>query len=207
MRIKICGLFREEDVGYVNRAGVDYAGFVFADSRRQVSHALAMHLRRRLDEGIVPVGVFVNAFCEDIVALYRDGIIGMAQLHGTEDDGYIARLKEASLDGGNLEPIPVIKTILGDELSKGTGPVSRADYYLVDSGSGSGKTFDWNLLESRHFSKPWFLAGGINVDNIERATTFNPFAIDVSSGAETDGVKDPEKILRLATMAKKGNAL
>jgi len=207
VRIKICGLFREEDVGYVNRTGVDYAGFVFADSRRQVSHALAMRLRRRLDEGIVPVGVFVNAACEDIVALYRNGVIGMAQLHGTEDDGYIARLKEASLDGGNLEPIPVIKTILGDELSKKTGPVSRADYYLVDSGSGSGKTFDWNLLGSQHFSKPWFLAGGIHVDNIERACAFNPFAIDVSSGAETDGVKDPEKILRLATMTKKGNAL
>ena len=207
MRIKICGLSREEDIDYVNEAGVDYAGFVFANSRRQVSHALAMQLRRRLDEGIVPVGVFVNALCEDIVALYRNGVISIAQLHGTEDGEYIARLKEASLGGGNVEPIPVIKTILGDELPKGIGLSSQIDYYLVDSGSGSGKTFDWNLLGSQHFSKPWFLAGGINVDNIERAMSFNPFAIDISSGAEKDGVKDLEKILRLVTVAKKGNAL
>ena len=226
MKIKICGIFREQDIDYINEARPDYCGFVFAESKRQVSPAQAARLRRRLAEGVVPVGVFVNAPIEDITALYRDGVINIAQLHGDEDETYIARLKKAT---GNT-PIPVIKVIKSESLKKYTqsyiehgvdtnkginttmsgfslGIKSRADYYLYDSGEGSGESFDWKLLEYIKPNKPWFLAGGINLDNIEQAMAINPFGIDISSGAETDGVKDRKKILQLVATIRKGKTI
>ncbi|MDR2921772.1 MAG: phosphoribosylanthranilate isomerase [Treponema sp.] len=208
MKIKICGLFREQDIDYVNEARPDYAGFVFAESKRKISRAFAARLRRRLSGGIIPVGVFVNAPAADIAALYRENIIAIAQLHGTEDGEYIARLKEASAAGGN-RPVEVIKTVRSAELEKNIPPAAGAEYYLIDSGAGSGKTFNWELLNSTGMNahktaKPWFLAGGIGLDNIERAMTFSPYALDVSSGAETDGIKDRDKIVQLVLMVKKG---
>ena len=201
MRIKICGLFRELDIEYINEARPDYSGFVFAESRRQVSPAFAARLRQRLADGIVPVGVFVNAPIKDIAALYHDGVISIAQLHGGEDKAYIAALKEES--GLGSAPIPVIKVIKSEELERGIPQTAGADYYLFDSGAGSGKTFNWDILNQHNFAKPWFLAGGIGPDNITQAMARNPFAVDISSGAETDGVKDREKILQLTAMAKK----
>jgi phosphoribosylanthranilate isomerase len=207
VKIKICGLFRNEDIDYVNEAEVDYVGFVFATSRRQIAPTQASHLRQRLAKDIVPVGVFVNAASESITALYHDGVISIAQLHGTEDDEYITRLKDASTSGGRLMPVPVIKTVMSIDLEKGTPLPTQADYYLVDSGSGSGKTFNWDILNQCKFSKPWFFAGGINIENIGNAMAFNPFAVDISGGAETDGVKDRAKILQLTAIARKGNKI
>ena len=201
MHIKICGLFREEDIDYVNEARPDYAGFVFAESRRKVSQEFAARLRHRLSDDIVPVGVFINAPFVDIAALYRENVIAIAQLHGTENDDYIARLKAASAEGGR-KPVEVIKTVQSAELEQNT-PVA-ADYYLIDSGAGSGRSFNWELLNSFKFEKPWFLAGGVSLDNIEQAMAFNPFALDISSGAETDGIKDREKIVQLVSMVRKG---
>jgi len=204
MKIKICGLFHDEDVDYVNEARPDYAGFVFAESRRKVSPSFAAQLRRRLADEIVPVGVFVNAPVADIIALYCENVIAIAQLHGTEDGEFIARLKEASATGG-VKPIEVIKTIKSAELEKNAPPAAGADYYLIDSGAGSGKAFDWALLNSagmKSLKKPWFLAGGIGLGNIEQAMALNPFALDVSSGAETDGVKDREKTVQLVSIVK-----
>jgi len=202
MRIKICGLFREQDIDFANEAHPDYIGFVFAESRRQVSFAFAERLRSRLADGIVPVGVFVNAKIEDIAALYQNGIISIAQLHGTEDAEYILRLKEAA--GSNKEAVPVIKTIICKTSEKLTFPVLNSDFYLIDSGAGSGKLFNWELLKRQRFEKPWFLAGGVNIDNIEEAIALNPFAVDISSGAETDSIKDRLKILQLIEAARKG---
>jgi len=210
-------LFREQDIDYLNEARPDYCGFVFAVSKRQVTATQAASLRRRLAEGITTVGVFVNAPIEEITALYRDGVIAIAQLHGDEDEDYIARLKQTT---GNT-PIPTIKVIKSKTLfsllsslspcnSKlSTGQQSSvvspsSDYYLIDSGAGSGETFDWELLNTFNIDKPWFLAGGINLNNIKQAMAINPYAIDVSSGAETDGVKNREKILQLVTMVRKG---
>jgi phosphoribosylanthranilate isomerase len=201
MKIKICGISRGEDVDSLNEAMPDYTGFVFASSKRKVSPAQASKLRRRLAVGIAPVGVFVDAPVEDILALYFDGVISLAQLHGNEDENYINRLKEASAKSG--VPVPVIKVIRGGELARGTPLNTEADYYLIDSGAGSGLSFDWNVLNSCQFDKPWFLAGGINADNIEQAMSFKPFCIDVSGGAETDGVKDREKIVQLTSMVRK----
>ena len=201
MRIKICGLFREEDIDYVNEARPDYAGFVFAKSKRQVSAVLAQYLRFRLADGIVPVGVFVNAPVAEAAALYHNGTISIAQLHGGEDEGYISRLKKACAADSKRPPIKIIKVIKSDDLKNGI-PATTADYYLIDSGAGGGRSFDWQRLNSVQFQKPWFLAGGIDIKNIEQAAALNPFAVDISSGAETDGVKDREKILQLVTIIK-----
>jgi phosphoribosylanthranilate isomerase len=222
LKIKICGLFRELDIDYVNEARPDYIGFVFAESKRQVSPAFAVQLRRRLSDEIIPVGVFVNAPIRDIAGLYHENTIAIAQLHGNEDDEYIARLKEASAAGGKT-PIPVIKTVIishePHELYLSKLPVvcddflgtlsNLIDYLLVDSGAGSGKAFNWELLNSAGMNaqkgaKPWFLAGGIDPGNIGQAMIFNPYALDVSSGAETDGVKDREKIVQLVSFVRKG---
>ena len=194
---------RDQDITYINEARSDYAGFVFAPSRRQVSPAQAERLRQKLDPGIIPVGVFVNAPIAEIAALHRSGIIDIAQLHGTEDEEYIVQLKDEC-------GVPVIKVIFttnhtntheqNEIISSCRSWLyysSNSDYYLFDSGAGSGKTFDWDLLGTQNIDKPWFLAGGINLDNIEKAMAFNPFAVDISSGAETEGVKNREKILEL----------
>ena len=179
MKIKICGLFREDDICAANEAMPDYIGFVFAPSRRQVTFKQAENLRKRLDDGIVPVGVFVNSPIEDILALYQAGVISIAQLHGGEDEGYIARL-----------PMPVIKAVKPYESRQ-----TRADVLLLDSGAGSGRAFDWARIG--RIEKPWFLAGGVSLENIDEAMKYKPYAIDVSSGAETDGLKDRKKIIAL----------
>jgi len=204
MRIKICGLFRNEDIDYVNEARPDYVGFVFAKSKRQVSAVLAQYLRFRLANDIVPVGVFVNAPIAEIVSLYRNGTISIAQLHGNEDEGYISRLKKNCFTDSKQPSIRVIKAIKSEDLKNGI-PSTGADYYLIDSGAGTGQTFNWEQLNSLKFEKPWFLAGGIDIKNVNQAIALNPFAVDISSGAETDGLKDREKILQLTTIVRKGN--
>ena len=204
MRIKICGLFREEDIDYVNEARPDYIGFVFAQSKRQVSAPLAQYLRFRLASEIIPVGVFVNAPINDIAALFHNGVISIAQLHGDEDESYITQLKNKCETNNKNEQLKVIKTIKSTELEKKIIPPANADYYLFDSGAGSGKSFDWKTLKSKKINKPWFLAGGIDIKNIEQAISLNPFAVDVSSGAETKGIKNRKKILELIA-AVKGN--
>jgi len=205
VKIKICGLFREQDIDFVNEARPDYVGFVFAESKRQVFPAFAAQLRRRLSGELIPVGVFVNAPIADIVALYNDNVIAIAQLHGMEDDEYITQLKEASAVDGN-KPVEVIKTVKSAELEKNTPIAAGADYYLIDSGAGSGKAFNWELLNSPRVeainAKPWFLAGGVDIGNIEQALGYAPYALDVSSGAETDGIKDREKIIQLVSIVR-----
>jgi phosphoribosylanthranilate isomerase len=205
MKIKICGLSRDQDIDYVNEARPDYCGFVFAASKRQVSPAQAANLKQHLADGIAAVGVFVNAPIENIAALYRDSVIDIAQLHGEEDEQYIARLKKVTGD----TPISIIKVIKPSPHSSFFIPHSpfSTDYYLLDSGFGSGETFDWGLLNSLTIDKPWFLAGGINLNNIGQAIAVNPFGIDVSSGAETDGIKDRAKILQLVTAIRKGKTV
>jgi len=203
MRIKICGLFRDEDIDYVNEARPDYAGFVFAGSKRQVSAPLAQYLRFRLADGIIPVGVFVNVPIAEVEQMYRNGVISVAQLHGSEDESYISALKK-KCNTGNSTPIKIIKVIKSGELKQQI-PATGADYYLIDSGAGTGKSFNWELLNPKKINKPWFLAGGIDLKNIEQAMDLNPYAVDISSGAETDGIKDREKILQLVSMIRKGN--
>ena len=201
VKIKICGMRRPEDMEMANMYKPDYIGFVFAESPRKVSYDQARELSGLLSEDIVPVGVFVNEHMKLIVDLFKEGIIEMAQLHGDEDEKYIRNLKDKSIEETGKQ-IPVINAIeikdgddYNDELLKWRD--SASDYFILDSGKGSGKTFDWDLIDkdNEFFKNSIFLAGGLNSENISSAIEeFNPFAVDLSSSVETNGFKDEKKI-------------
>lgn len=197
-RIKICGLSRIGDVEAVNRVRPDYIGFVFAQSRRQVGATWAASLKRALDPRIQAVGVFVNAPVSEIVRLTDVGTIQIIQLHGDED--YIRELKRQTA-------APVIKAV---RVRNGDG-ILRAEqlsceYLLLDTYTkgqygGSGRVFDWNLIPP--LQKPFFLAGGISLENVHEAQNCRPYCLDVSSAAETEGRKDPEKIRRMVEAVRR----
>lgn len=190
VKIKICGLKRLEDIEMVNRYKPDYMGFVFAKSKRKVSHDLASKLKDNLSSDIISVGVFVDADSDEILELFESGTIEMAQLHGNEGEDYIVGLKEKT--NGKLKIIKAIEMSENVDLLDYNN--SAADYLLLDSGKGSGKTFDWNLIR-KDLTKEFFLAGGLNSSNIHEAIDeFNPYAIDLSSSLEVDGFKDENKI-------------
>ncbi len=189
MKIKICGIRRTEDVRFLNESPPDYAGFVFANTRRRVSFEEAERLRSLLKPEIKTVGVFVNEDMELIRKLVKSGVIDLVQLHGDEDEKYIRELNSS---------VPVIKA----QRIIGVGDIKRfeTDFYLFDTYredmyGGTGEAFDWEIL--KNIDRPYFLAGGITAENIERAMAKKPYAIDVSSGAETNGVKDRDKIRKL----------
>lgn len=194
-KVKICGLSRQEDIMLVNEAGPDYIGFVFWNkSKRRVTKETAAQLKKMLDKSIQAVGVFVDEKPEVILDLLTNDIIDMAQLHGSESEADIRYIREKS---GK----PVIRMVrLTDTTDYRALDDTAADFLLFDSGKGSGKTFDWRLMEQvkRNCSKPFFLAGGISPDNVSQAIReVKTFAIDLSSSLETDGVKDGEKIRQL----------
>ncbi len=190
VKIKICGLKRLEDIEIANKYKPDYIGFVFADSKRKISHDLACKLKEKLNSDIISVGVFVDAPQDEILELYNDGIIEIAQLHGKESEEYIRNLKEKT--NHKLEIIKAIEITQNTDLLSYDN--SKADYLLLDSGKGSGKTFNWRLIR-KDLKKEFFLAGGLNSSNVgEAINEFNPFAIDLSSSLETDGFKDENKI-------------
>ncbi|MDY3845115.1 MAG: phosphoribosylanthranilate isomerase [Ruminococcus sp.] len=193
MKIKICGLKRNEDIEYVNEALPDYIGFVFSKSRRQVILQQAYDLKRDLNSRIKSVGVFVNEPQDMIAELAKNGIIDLAQLHGNEDNVYISKLREKT-DG----KVKIIKAIsISNEFSIDQINEIDADFFLLDNGSGgTGKAFDYSLIKNK-VNDRIFLAGGINAGNIKNAVSLNPYCIDVSSGAESDGIKDREKIIKL----------
>lgn len=180
MKIKICGLFREEDIDYVNEAGPDYVGFVFAESRRKITIEQAKAWKQKLRTDIAVVGVFVDAQIDWVNSLVKENLIQLVQLHGKEDDNYISQVKA-----------PTIKAIrMGDRIPE------NADYILFDGlHPGSGEIYDWSLLPKTH--KPFFIAGGVSADNVHIAAGLNPYGIDLSSGVETNGVKDRNKILEI----------
>ena len=190
VKIKICGIRRFEDIEMVNRYKPDYIGFVFADSKRKVSHDLAKELNDNLDSDIISVGVFVDSPKDEILELFGEGIIEVAQLHGSESEEYIQDLKEKT--EGELKIINAIEMTPEVDLLEYND--SNSDYLLLDSGKGSGKTFDWSLIRN-DLKKEFFLAGGLDSENASQAIEeFNPYAIDLSSSLETDGFKDENKI-------------
>ena len=192
MKIKICGLFNPADIDYVNEALPDYIGFVFAESKRKITHKTAREFKKRLDSRISAAGVFVNADISEILRLYTDGVINIAQLHGNESAEYIGKLKETCA-------IPIIKAIHAvDDYP------DNADFLMFDSGAGgTGEAFDWSLIPK--CDKPFFLAGGINPDNIAEAAGQGAYCIDISSGAEADGKKNKEKIITLVNNVRRNN--
>jgi phosphoribosylanthranilate isomerase len=190
-KIKICGLSRPQDIDYVNEAQPDFCGFIVnvPKSRRNVSPDTLRSLRKSLRPEVLPVGVFVNEDPETIVSLVLDGTLALVQLHGQEDEAYIAALREKI-------SVPIIKAFRVDTRQDvENAQTSSADYILLDNGSGgTGQVFDWSLLQSA--ARPYILAGGLGPDNLASAVqALHPFAVDLSSGVETDGFKDREKIL------------
>ena len=190
VKIKICGLKRLEDIEIVNKYRPDYMGFVFADTKRKVSHELARQLKDKLNPEIISVGVFVDAPKEEIIELFENGTIEMAQLHGLESEYYIKDLK--AMTDNRLIVIKAIEMSQDTDLLKYDS--SNADYLLLDSGKGSGKTFDWRLIR-KDLKKDFFLAGGLNKDNVTQAIEeFEPYAVDLSSSLEVNGFKNEDKI-------------
>lgn len=189
MQIKICGLFRQEDIEYVNEALPEYAGFVFwKKSRRAVTTEQAAEYRKRLDKRIRAVGVFVDEEPEKIIALLRNGTIDIAQLHGQETEETIRRIKKES--GKPVWKAVIVRT--GDDVQRWQD--SRADLLLFDGGMGSAHTFSWDYLSS--LKRPFFLAGGMDAEKIRNAAKLPGICgIDLSSSVETEGYKDRQKIL------------
>lgn len=193
-KIKFCGLRTLDDIHYANELAPEYVGFVFAPkSKRYVTPAQAEQLRNALSKKICAVGVFVNENPAQVAELLNNGIIDAAQLHGNEDDAYIQNLR------GVTKKI-IIKAFRSDNIA--AADKSHADFILIDAGAGDGKTFDWSLI--KNLRREYFLAGGLNPNNVGDAIKLlNPFAVDVSSGIETDGRKDFGKMAAFAKAVRK----
>lgn len=195
IKLKICGLRREEDVLYVNKHLPDYIGFVFAESRRRVEPELVENLGELLHPKIKRVGVFVNEEMDKVSQIAELCKLNVVQLHGDESSQYFEKLKN------RLSGIEVWKAIrVKDENSIKCMLAYKADAFVLDayvdgSYGGAGRTFDWNLAMEAKKNGNVILAGGLNLKNIKEALGIvHPFAVDISSGVETDGFKDEGKI-------------
>lgn len=212
-KIKLCGMMKPCDIEYANRVKPDLVGFIFANTRRKISHAQAKQFREALDAEIPAVGVFVNEDISVITSLVQNGCIDMIQLHGEEDADYIRRLRE-------ICDVPVIKAVkvqMVEQIRQAAAlPV---DYLLLDTYrkgvlGGTGEAFDWELLreakivagdtaEGELFGKPYFLAGGLHAGNLREAAALGSYGLDVSSGIETDGSKDFTKMVEVMELVRK----
>ena len=188
MKLKFCGLTRIEDIEAANETRPDYIGFVFADSRRHVSDLDAARLKEHLDPESKTVGVLV-----------KDEVIDLIQLHGDENEHYIKKLRRLT----NAPIIYAVRVETHRDIEEADQlPVDYLllDTYVKHAYGGSGKTFDWSLIgETSH---PYFLAGGLNEENITRAAQTGAYALDLSSGIETDDTKDINKMRRVAALVK-----
>lgn len=200
-KIKICGCKRKEDIALVNKFLPDYVGFVFANSKRRVNDELAKELKAMLSNQIQSVGVFVNEPMDHIISLCKQKIIDVIQLHGDEADDYIKILKQEVSQ-------PIIKAIrvVSKEQIKKADALScdflLLDTYQKDSYGGSGVSFDWGMIPA--LMKPYFLAGGININNMEAAAKqCRPYCIDISSGVEVNGLKNEYKISEIMNLLQK----
>ena len=211
--IKICGMRRVEDIEAANACRPDYIGFILSPGfRRSVTPEAAEQLARRLAPGILKVGVFVNESVENVAA--AAGFLDMIQLHGKEDNAYIRDLRGRLTTTNDLrgrltttnDPrgrllIQAFRIRCANDLKRAME--SEADYLLLDNGTGTGEAFDWSLIndadvqQSGEDNRPWILAGGLGPDNLAEAVRrYRPYAVDLSSGAETEGWKDPKKMAR-----------
>ncbi len=193
-KVKICGLRRPEDIEYVNELQPDYIGFILSQGfRRSIDIKTAADLKSALKPEIKTVGVFVNEDLHVIESFLKKGIIDIVQLHGEESAEYCREINA-----------PTIKCFrCGDGLENGLIEKYDTDFYMFDSGAGSAKTFDWSIIPKT--DKKFFLAGGLSANNLAEAIEgVQPYAVDISSGAETDGVKSYEKIKKIMEIVRNG---
>lgn len=196
-RIKLCGLSRLCDIETANKLKPDYIGFVFApQSRRYITPEQAAEMKRLLDPGICAVGVFTDETPEGAAELLNRGVIDMAQLHGNEDEAYIRKLRK-------LTDRPMIRAFqIKNGKDAAEAEQSQADYILLDSGAGTGTAFNWDLI--KNIKRSYFLAGGLDAENVPYGIkALHPFAVDVSSGIETDGKKDCGKMAAFVAAVRK----
>ena len=196
-RIKLCGLSRPCDIEAANALAVDYIGFVFAPkSCRYVTPQQAAELMKLLAPGIQAVGVFVNEPPESVAELLNNSVIDLAQLHGDENEDYIKQLRA-------LTDKPILQAFrVASAKDAAKAEHSTANHILLDSGAGTGAVFDWKLI--RNMKRPYFLAGGLGPDNVASAVkALQPYAVNVSSGIETDGRKDRKKMAAFVAAVRK----
>ena len=198
--VKICGLMSEEDIRAVNETEAGYAGMILSEGyRRSVSMRKARRMKEELSPRIKMCGVFVNEPAEYIRKFIEEGVIDIVQLHGNEDEAFIRELKL------EFPGVPVIRAFAVKSAEDvRAAENSSADLIILDAGKGTGKVFDWDLLKDMH--REYILAGGLTPDNVAEAVRMlDPFGVDTSSGAETDGRKDREKIHAFVKNAKGGH--
>ncbi|WP_125771403.1 phosphoribosylanthranilate isomerase [Companilactobacillus furfuricola] len=188
-KIKICGLMNLDDIKAVNQAKPDLAGFIFAKGRHHLELCQALQMRKALDPQIKSVGVFVNAPIHEMLQAVESGAVSMIQLHGQETEDTVKQIQARN--------IPVINVFKPDLIDLNT----VANYIMIDSGSGNGQLIDWQNLQITT-NKPLFIAGALDQDNLEKTIeTVHPDLVDLSRGVETNGQKDPEKILNIVSKA------
>lgn len=196
VKIKLCGMFRECDIDYVNEAQPDYIGFIvmFPKSHRNIDLETALRLKKRLSPSIKSVAVSVDADIERFAEYAKSGAADLLQCHGSENADYIAKLRE-------MTGVPIIKSVKVTSFSDiENADALGADFLLLDSGTGSGKAFDHSLIIPEKIKTPFFLAGGLTPENIAAAARkIRPYGVDLSSGIETEKLKDREKILKAVT--------
>lgn len=199
-KIKLCGLSRIQDIETANTLKPDYIGFVFAaKSKRRVTQLQAAELKSKLNPETKAVGVFLDDDLDMVAGMMNLGIVDVVQLHGSEDEEYIKKLRV-------ITDKPIIKAfVINTAEDVKRAEQSTADYILLDGGKGSGKVFDWSLL--KEIKRPYFLAGGLNTENAAQAVaSLKPFVVDVSTGIETDGFKDAEKMTAFVAAVRKGES-
>lgn len=204
-KIKICGLFREEDIAAVNKAKPDYCGFIidYPKSHRSITPAKEYALRQKMSPEIKAVGVFVNAPFTLVAEMIRYGAIDVAQLHGDEDEMYMDTLKSEVPDGEIWKVFKIDPRLSPSQAAKvfRASEKSLADMVLLDSGFGAGLTFDHSLIGN--YGRPYIIGGGLNLNNISTVVAeLRPYGVDVSSGVETEMLKDPEKIKEFVRIAR-----
>lgn len=205
MKIKLCGIRRLKDIQYLNEFKPDYAGFILSEGfRRSVDLSTFCELKSHLDKNIKTVGVFVNEPLEYILKYYAEEL-DVIQLHGDETAEYLQKLK-------NKVKCKIWRAVrIKNSEDIITADNAVADLLLLDSFSaneygGTGKTADWSIINSVNIKTPFFLAGGLNMDNIcDAVKTVKPYGIDISGGIETDGFKDRNKIEIIMKLIRSGN--
>ncbi len=193
MIIKICGLQTVEDAQFACAQGAQFIGFVFAPSKRRVTPEQAKKIVMELPSTSQAVGVFVNESVETMLTIAKDVGLDLIQLHGNEPASVAEQL-----------PYPVIKAFSIDEIQQKQINDYPCAYYLIDSpGGGTGESFQWERLATLPIQhNKLLLAGGLHPGNVENAIrTTLPAGVDVSSGVETNGYKDQQKILQFITTA------
>jgi phosphoribosylanthranilate isomerase len=200
-KIKICGLQRTDDITFVNKYMPDYIGFVFAKSKRQVDYNRAKEMKSLLNSNIQAVGVFVNEPLENVIKLCKDNIIDIVQLHGNEDEEYINALK-SKVDNQIIKAVRVQNTQQILNAEKLPVDFLLLDAYNPNAQGGTGEVFNWDIIPKKS-TKPIFLAGGLGVENLEKAiNAVNPYCVDLSSSVEVKGFKNEEKIKEVVDLVR-----